>query len=156
MQQEPRFTCSIPDSGSLTHVDDYGIRYEVTWEKVGTRYDFVTTTKQPRLWEGTARLVSSNGRLLQEGIITTTRKVIEPTSDGYVIVASGSEQHIGFYELDGPCTPRRQNRFCYDFNNAVSDEPLCLVTDGVAWTDPDNPTTNDSTWDDLVFIDVWS
>lgn len=139
-------TCGLPDNGSLQYVDEYGILYQVTWEKIGTAYDVVTTTKQPRIWDRQSVPVVKDGVLMQYGLITVTRDVFDLRNGEYVLTAEGYEQTIGFYELPSPCDPCIKNPFCYDLNSSITDGLEILVNGVTVLEDPDESVS--CTWDD--------
>lgn len=170
MESTPKRNCSLPASGRLSYVDDYGIWYEVSWETTTSGLDITTVTKQPRVW-GQADQGQKRGTILyRRGIITTTRQILVDSSTGYIIRSTGHTQEIGLFQVNFPCGPKPIDPFCYHLNGGIVDDIENVVTCGPRWTDPDELNDNNVGWDDvssggiitpvlqqsMQFIDVWS
>lgn len=151
----------IADKGSLFYQDEYQVQYHTDWETVGSRIDMTTISLQPYVWGEVAQGYVRNRVLYKRGVITVQRQIIQPTSEGYTILAEGSSQYIDFIQMNYPCGGGPSDRFTYHLNCEVHDEIEFSVTDGPHWTDPDE--VGGSVWGDvtpvilgLEWIDIWS
>lgn len=154
----PPYGCTFPASGSIYHIDDYGIIYECTWDTIGLELNFLEVIKQPRRFDQPAGFRRVGRKTYREGLISTHQQVIQLSPDGYTILGEHFTQEVGFYLESAECG-LRQTKFCVYNDTYLSDNVELRVTTGEAWCDAAEAELG--AWgepDDAsapVWIDVW-
>ncbi len=157
-------------SGHIFYKDSYDSIYQVVWMTVGGVIDLTSTVGMPYVWGKIAAGYLKNGVLFKKGIVTVTRQVLRPTSDGYEIVAEGVSQYEDDIQLNFPCQIGPVDNFVYHLDRPIVDETEIVITDGPRWADPDVENDDDMIWGDidsggtpivvsgtpLEFIDIWN
>lgn len=134
-------------SGNVFYEDEWNQKYEIIWETVGDVIDMTSVIKQPYVWGELPDGFVRNGVLYRKGLVTTTRQVIRPLQNGYVIVAEGVSQIVDYIQMNYPCGGGPSDRFKHHLDYSVSDEIHMLTTDGPHWTDPS--VSDDVVWGEL-------
>jgi len=156
-------------SGSIFYQDAYLMFYLAEWDTVGTRIDITSIIMQPYVWGEEADGYVRDRILYRRGIITVHRQILQPTDDGYEILAEGVSQYIDYIQMSFPCGGGPSDPFAYHINCSPQEEIDIKVTDGPHWADPEEEgddsvwgdvdaggTVGDVTGEELAWIDVWS
>lgn len=153
--------------GNIKFKDEYDILYHVQWStNANNILDIITTTHEPRIYgeHGTGRI--ENHKLYVTGLISTKRQILQPTTEGYTIIAEGEESQIGEYLYNDPCE-RYNHNFTNYYDNILTSNINLIATEGPRWTTPDE---TDLVWGDVAssgqscigtstqfeWIDAWS
>lgn len=161
-------------NGEIFYKDEYDTQYKVSWNTKNSIIDMTTYILDPFTYT-TQEAKVVNRVLYRKGIITVIRQAIKPTTEGYVIIAEGSDQYEDFIQMNYPCGNGPKDTFLYHFNSAVSSDINIKITEGSRWADVDDPDDEYAIWPDidssgniiplsitgetihsLEFIDVWS
>lgn len=149
--------CTQPTSGSFNYIDDYGVRYEVSWQTTASGLDITTIIKQPFVWGETNSGYVVGHALFRRGMVSVQRQIFTDNDDGYTLVSEGSSQTISVYQDSFPCGPAPSDPFCYHLNNCATDDVDCPVITGPHWSDPNDPGDDGGSWGDgtSTWIDIW-
>lgn len=109
-------------------------------------YDFTTTIKQPSVWGQPDQGYVKDRQVFRRGVCSTIRQIIQPTTDGYLILAEGESQTICFFQATFNCAQQPSDIFLYHLNFSIPDSCTPLVTIGPRFAA--TPTDN------IVFADV--
>lgn len=161
--------------GEIFYVDEYQAQYKVTWNTKNNIIDMTTYILDPFTYTDEQEAKTVNRVLFRKGVITVIRQAFKPTSDGYIIIAEGSEQYVDFIQMNYPCGGGPTDKFLHHFNSSVADDALIKISDGSRWADPDDPDDEYAIWTDidssgvaipyvvtgatvapLEYVDIWS
>lgn len=160
----------VTPSGNIFYQDEYDQQYLSEWVTVNGVIDITTTVRTPYILGMTNSGFIRDGILYRRGIVTITRQVLRPLSDGYEIVADGFESYEADIQMNFQCGGKPLDTFKYHLNNPIVDDCVCMVSDGSSFVDIDSGMGG-TVWADvdvdgntivypttgyvLTFIDVW-
>lgn len=129
-------TGNFPPSGTYFYVDPYGIINEGTFEVSGSRMDITLTTKDPRVWGETPQGFIREGRVWRKGVITTCRQILDVSDPLHlVVVASGCQQRVDFFQTTFLCNDKRpSDPFLYHVDMGIVDSVEIDINCGPAWS----------------------
>lgn len=157
-------------AGSVYYRDEYGQLYNVDWNTNNGIVNILTIIRQPYIWGQQSQHKLEDGILYQMGTITTIAQSIKLIDGGYVILAEGQHQEVGYVQVSFSCQTQPKNNFVYDLNNFISCDIDNIVSDGSCWTSVSlsnnviwGNVNNDGTVSDSVtsgsilqWLDVWA
>lgn len=141
---------TMPADGSLFYRDAYNVLYWIQWSTAvvdgAIIYDFTTTTKQPSVWGQPDQGYVKDRQVFRRGICSTLRQIIQPTADGYLILAEGESQTVCYFQTTFNCIEQPSDVFQYHLDHNISDFCTPVITEGSRFAG--TPTDN------IVFADV--